>query len=44
VKVGNWKKLAKDSNMRVSKAAHFTDLSQEIYFAVNTLVKSMQDE
>lgn len=44
VKVGEWKKLVKESGMSVSKATHFTDLSQEIYFAVNTLVKSMQDE
>ena len=44
VKVGDWKKLVKDSSMRVSKAAHFANLAQEIYLAVNTLVKSMQDE
>lgn len=44
VKVGDWKKLAKESSMRVSKAAHFASLAQEIYFAVNALVKSMQDE
>lgn len=44
VKVGDWKKLVKDSSMRVSKAAHFANLAQEIYLAVNALVKSMQDE
>ena len=44
VKVGEWKKLVKESGMSVSKATHFTDMSREIYFAVNTLVKSMQDE
>lgn len=44
VKVSEWKKLVKDSSMRVSKATHFASLAQEIYFAVNALVKSMQDE
>ena len=44
VKVGDWKKFAKDSSMRVSKAAVFANLAQEIYLAVNALVKSMQDE
>ena len=42
--VGEWKKLVKDSGMRESKAAHFANLAQEIYFAVNTLVKNMQEE
>lgn len=44
LKVDEWKKLVKDSSMRKSKAAHFASLAQEVYFAVNTLVKSMQDE
>jgi hypothetical protein len=44
VKVGDWKKFAKDSSMRVSKVAVFANLAQEIYLAVNALVKSMQDE
>ena len=44
VKVGEWKKFGKDSSMRVSKAALFANLAQEIYLAVNALVKSMQDE
>lgn len=44
VKVGDWKKFVKDSSMRVSKVALFANLAQEIYLAVNALVKSMQDE
>lgn len=44
VKVGDWKKFAKDSSMRVSKVAVFANLAQEIYLAVNALVKSMQGE
>ena len=44
LKVGAWKKRVRESSMRVSKAEHFASLAQEIYFAVNALVKSMQDE